>query len=438
MTKRNVILAVLISVLISCSEKDPTIPFTVDPVAVETVSSGNNVTVTISSPVSWRATSSESWCRIVPSSGSATSSIGTDLTLTLDENNGLERGCLVEFVSDVGERASIQVFQNHSGDGVVLDKDTYRISGETTHLEIPFRCGPPVVNIDDNWISLERIGSDKIELSIERYDSLLNRTGNLRLSAPDGNPVNIQIIQGDGFSDPSFYRYMLEHYDRNMDGNLSKQDLESVRTLTIELEYYERPITILDGFGCIPNMEVLRILQEYVHYSNLDLKLTDHPSIERIELGPWLPSSITSIEVTGCPSLRSVDFNDGEKLERAIIRDNPSLEDLILVNGYFGANCSTLKHLVVEGCDNIKNLKVQLATFEEGMSLEPLPNLRSVDFQLIDGIRGLDFSQSPQLESVTVYPYRYGSGMFKFVLVPKSIASRAKTDIPDGVSILYK
>ena len=72
------------------------------------------------------------------------------------------------------------------------------------------------------------------------------------------------------------------------------------------------------------------------------------------------------------------------------------------------------------------------------MSLEPLPHLRSVDFQFIDGIRGLDFSQSPQLENVTVYPDRHGTGQFKYLLIPKSIASKAKIDVSNTISIVYK
>ena len=402
----------MISILASCTEKVISVPFSVDPVSVEAEASENHITINVSSPASWVATSSESWCRIVPSSGSATSSIGTDLSLTLDENNGFERRCYLEIVTDSGEKAIIQVSQNHSGKGVVIENDTYRISGGTTHLEIPFRSGrSPVVDIHNDWISLERISDERVELSIERYDSLINRTGILQLATPENDPIDIHIIQGDGFSDPALYNYMLERYDRDSDGILTKQDLSSVRTVTVELMNLEQPITRLDGFGCIPSME---------------------------EFGPWLSSCLTSMVITDCPSLQSVDFNDGERLERAVFRNNPRLEDLTLVNGYFGDNCSTLKHLVVEGCDNIKNLRVQLTTFEEGMSLEPLPHLRSVDFQFIDGIRGLDFSQSPQLENVTVYPDRHGTGQFKYLLIPKSIASKAKIDVSNTISIVYK
>ena len=429
----------MISILASCTEKVISVPFSVDPVSVEAEASEIHITINVSSPASWVATSSESWCRIVPSSGSATSSIGTDLSLTLDENNGFERRCYLEIVTDSGGKAIIQVSQNHSGKGVVIENDTYRISGGTTHLEIPFRSGrSPVVDIHNDWISLERISDERVELSIERYDSLINRTGILQLATPENDPIDIHIIQGDGFSDPALYNYMLERYDRDSDGILTKQDLSSVRTVTVELMNLEQPITRLDGFGCIPSMEVLRILQDYIQRTDLDLILKDHPSVARIEFGPWLSSCLTSMVITDCPSLQSVDFNDGERLERAVFRNNPRLEDLTLVNGYFGDNCSTLKHLVVEGCDNIKNLRVQLTTFEEGMSLEPLPHLRSVDFQFIDGIRGLDFSQSPQLENVTVYPDRHGTGQFKYLLIPKSIASKAKIDVSNTISIVYK
>lgn len=429
----------MISILTSCSENSIIVPFSVDPASVETEAIENHVTITVTSPSSWIATCSESWCRIVPSSGSATSSIGTDLTLALDENNGFERSCSVEFVTDSGEKAIIQVSQNHRGKGIVIEDDTYRIKGGTTHLEIPFRCSSsPVVNTLDDWITLERVSNDRVELSFESYSSLLNRTGILQLSAMGNEPVDIRIIQGDGFSDPALYNYMLDHYDQDMDGILSRKDLATVQTVTIELESMEEPITELDGFDCIPNMEVLRLPQAFPQHTNLDLRLIDHPSVKRIEFESFLPSCITSMEVTGCPLLQSVDFNDGERLERAIFRNNPRLEDLILVNGYVGDNCSTLKHLVVEGCDNIKNLKVHLTTFEEGMSLEPLSHLKSVDFKFIDGIRGLDFSQSPQLESVTIYNYRYGSGQFKYLLIPKSIASRANIDVSDEISIFYK
>ncbi len=432
--------AILISIISSCNgEKETATPFSVSAEAIETEAAEARITITVSSPSPWTAESAGSWCGIIPPSGGPTSSIGTSVTLVVDKNEGTERSCDVTIVSESGEKASIRVFQDHDTDGIVLEKDSYKIDGETTLLDIPFYCGVPITAApQESWMEVTSSNSNSISLRIGKYQSFYNRTGILRLTSADGRRRDIRITQGDGFSDPVLYEYILNRYDLNGDGILSKNELARITSLTLRLTDDELPIKVLDGFECMSGLKSLKIHDfNYAHEFPLILRINGHPSITTLEFGDdWSSDSgISYMEVTDCPELQIVDFDSGRKLEKAVFISNPSLQELTLNNEFYGYDCSTLKDLVLEGCEGLRKIMIGNAHFEREQKWGPLPQLRTFEMRDFDGTQCLDFSKSLYLESVNL---NSGVGSLKYILIPKNLKTDFKTDASSEISIIYK
>ena len=434
-----VLSAVLIAVFSSCEgEKDIVVPFSISTETIEAEAAETKVPITVTSPSPWKAECVDPWCVIVPSSGGPTSSVGTSVIITAVRNDGLERSCDVSIISDSGERAVVRVSQNHATKGLVLEKDQYKVGGETTHLEIPFHCDQPITAKSmDDWLELETITDNTLKLRFGEHLSLLSRTGIIRLGTNTGMSREIRVTQGDGFKDPALYDYLLSRYDADGDGILSKNDLSGLTSLTLDLSDMISPITELEGFECIPRLNSLYIYEPYYAFNtSRSLKINGHQSLTVLDFGvdSYYHSSISTIEITNCPQLQKVDFGLGFKLEKAVFKDNPGLQELTLVNPV-SSDDVTLKDLVLEGCEGLRNIKIGNAHFEKEQNWGPLPQLRSLELRDFDGIQCLDLSQSAHLESVNLY---FGTGSLKYMMIPKNLKTDFKTNVESDITIIYK
>ena len=433
---------IVASLLASCGKTEVIeVPFGVPNEYIVLEASENRASVTLSSPSPWKAESDVSWCKIFPSGGSATASSGTSLTIVVERNDSFERSCHVTVTSKDGNRTVINVSQKVSGEGIVLEKDVFRISGETTRLEIPFRCSGNIqAQSDAEWLRHVSISDGKVVLEVEKHESLVNRSDLVRLSSSDGRQKDIRIVQGDGFDDPVLYEILLDSYDIDKDGILTKSDLSLLEEVTLNLTgTFETPVTDLSGFGCIPNLKVLNIIDfSYPFQSPLKLKLNDLKNLTLVDFGSdigW-DSGITDIEISGCPKLQKIDFPNGRRLENCHITNNPSLKYLRLINGYYSVDYTPIKHLVIEGCEGLESLTIGNATFQEEPVIGSMPNLRQVDIgsgTSVYGLRCLDLSESVVLEKVEAH----ATGL-EYILIPHSLGTRVTINTSDKVTILYK
>ena len=120
--------------------------------------------------------------------------------------------------------------------------------------------------------------------------------------------------------------------------------------------------------------------------------------------------------------------------EKAVFKDNPGLQELTLVNPV-SSDDVTLKDLVLEGCEGLRNIKIGNAHFEKEQNWGPLPQLRSLELRDFDGIQCLDLSQSAHLESVNLY---FGTGSLKYMMIPKNLKTDFKTNVGSDITIIYK
>ncbi len=437
-----IVTLIVASLLASCGKTEVIeVPFGVPNEYIVLEASDNRASVTLSSPSPWKAESDVSWCKIFPSGGSATASSGTSLTIVVERNDSFERSCHVTVTSEDGNRTVINVSQKVSGEGIVLEKDVFRISGETTRLEIPFRCSGNIqAQSDAEWLRHVSISDGKVVLEVEKHESLINRSDLVRLSSSDGRQKDIRIVQGDGFDDPVLYEILLDSYDIDKDGILTKSDLSLLEEVTLNLTgTFETPVTDLSGFGCIPNLKVLNIIDfSYPFQSPLKLKLNDLKNLTLVDFGSdigW-DSGITDIEISGCPKLQKIDFPNGRRLENCHITNNPSLKYLRLINGYYSVDYTPIKHLVIEGCEGLESLTIGNATFQEEPVIGSMPNLRQVDIgsgTSVYGLRCLDLSESVVLEKVEAH----ATGL-EYILIPHSLGTRVTINTSDKVTILYK
>lgn len=437
-----IVTLIVASLLASCGKTEVIeVPFGVPNEYIVLEASDNRASVTLSSPSPWKAESDVSWCKIFPSGGSATASSGTSLTIVVERNDSFERSCHVTVTSEDGNRTVINVSQKVSGEGIVLEKDVFRISGETTRLEIPFRCSGNIqAQSDAEWLRHVSISDGKVVLEVEKHESLVNRSDLVQLSSSDGRQKDIRIVQGDGFDDPVLYEILLESYDTDKDGILTKSDLSLLEEVTLNLTgTFETPVTDLSGFGCIPNLKVLNIIDfSYPFQSPLKLKLNDLKNLTLVDFGSdigW-DSGITDIEISGCPKLQKIDFPNGRRLENCHITNNPSLKYLRLINGYYSVDYTPIKHLVIEGCEGLESLTIGNATFQEEPVIGSMPNLRQVDIgsgTSVYGLRCLDLSESVVLEKVEAH----ATGL-EYILIPHSLGTRVTINTSDKVTILYK
>lgn len=437
-----IVTLIVTSLLASCGKTEVIeVPFGVPNEYIVLEANDNRATITLSSPSPWKAESDAAWCKIFPTSGSATSSSGTSLTITVEHNDGFERSCHVTVTSQEGDKTVINLSQKISSEGVVLEKDIFRISGETTRLDIPFRCSGNIqAQSDAEWLRHVSIGDGNVLLEVEKHESLVNRSGLVRLSSSDGRHKDIRIVQGDGFDDPVLYEKLLESYDTDKDGILTKSDLSLLEEVTLNLTgTFETPVTDLSGFGCIPNLKVLQIIDySYPFQAPLKLRLNDLKNLTLVDFGSdmgW-DSGITDMEISGCPKLQKIDFPKGRRLENCRITNNQSLKYLRLINGIYSVDYTPIKHLVIEGCEGLESLTIGNATFQEEPTIGSMPNLRQIDIGTgtsVYGLRCLDLSESVVLEKVEAH-----STDLEYILISHSLGTNVTINTSNKVTILYK
>lgn len=434
-------LTLIIAFAASCDKNDGMdVPFAVSRETFELDASESRTSFIISSSSPWSIKSDASWCKVVPSSGSPTSSEGTSVTLVADRNEGIGRNCDVFATSQTGEKYVIKVSQRHDDNGIILEKDTFHVSGQTTSVQIPFLCsGTLKAETPDDWLKTSVAGNGTIVLEMEEYQSLANRTGTVFLYSSDGSLKSIRVTQGDGFNDHGLYDILLSQYDQDKDGILSKKDLAILEEVTVPIMgLSDEPIRELSGFECIPNLKILRII-EYFHWPHepLVLKLNGLKNLTEIDFGSDLgwASFISSMEISGCPKLGKIDFHAGYTLKTCVIRDNHSLKELRLSDGYFSVDDSSyLNYLTIDGCDNLESVMISFAAFEEDPSLGSLPKLQHMVIDgTVRGIRCLDLSESVILKTVTAY-----SDGLEYILLPSSLRADVTIDTYNKVTVLYR
>lgn len=432
--------------LFSCERRVDVVQTSLSPESLTSPAKQGEVVFTVVSPQPWRIVSSGSWCKPIPMDGGPTSSVGTAVSIWLEENEGFERECEISLI--VGEEtvASAVVSQGLDEAGLVFGQTRYKISGSTNRLEIPYYSATEIsVEPLCTWVSVSQVMQDRIILDIETHASLLNRTGQVCVTASDGKERTLDIIQGDGFSDSQMYGYMLRLYDIDGDGFLSKEEAATVEQMNLKaclLEYehgfleYSHDIPVLDGFDYFPNLRELTIdaNREWNYPIRNKLYVDGHPSLTSLTITGHI-AELTFISASNCPNLERVTLENGYNLHSADVSYCPKLRVLHLVNGVFGLYSDRLSSLNLIGSPHIESLTLGGATFSEEPDFGPLEDVRSVSFSSMAGVRCLDLSKSRFLESVSWIDYSSNHEQNRLVLIPSSRQALIKTNCDAGIEI---
>lgn len=118
------------------------------------------------------------------------------------------------------------------------------------------------------------------------------------------------------FEDPRFKAYLVEHFDTDGDGEMSKEEM----ALITEISFSESGIESLDGIKYCTNLETLHFTMEPIKTLDVsgcsaltglscvgcliaDLNICGRTSLKSIFCGY---NGLTSLDISDCPALESV------------------------------------------------------------------------------------------------------------------------------------
>ena len=433
-----------IALLFSCEKPEYSFETSMTPESVTGNAESNYLSLTVISPHPWAIVCSESWCKAIPFDGSPTSSSGTEVRLHLEDNTGIERSCVVSLVVEEKTVASSVIHQGYNPDVLLLGQTTFQLSGQDNHLEIPYRYdGVIAVEPLCEWISVAQVGQNSIILDIEPYEHPLKRKGSVRVTESDGEEYVLDIIQGDGFSDPQMLNYMVRQFDSDGDGFLSRAEAEVVENIKIDFaDAGNSKLQILDGFDYFPNLKKLTIIGGWgarrgTHAGTFRKMYIDgHPKITTLLMdGDYLFTSL--ISVSNCPDLESVILHhgsDGDSMISVDISQCPKLHTLHIMNHFVGDYLSLLN---MKGLPNLETLYINGAEFSEEPDFGLSEKLTEVQFYHVIGVKCVDFSKSINLESISWLGWLYDRESLSFLLLPSNRQNKIKTNLREGISVVY-
>ena len=192
-------LVAIVSV-ISC-EKAPMLEFT-GSTSVTIGKDGGSQTITFTANRDWSVSSSESWCKVSPASGTA-SDAPVSVTVTCDPNTTYDaRTCTVTVRAD--ELSQTITVTQDTGIGLIVSQTEYNLSNAAQTIEVEVKANVKYnVSIDAEgakWITntgTKGLSSEKIVFNIAANDTYDSRVGKITISQADGSLSGIiTVTQG--------------------------------------------------------------------------------------------------------------------------------------------------------------------------------------------------------------------------------------------------
>ena len=126
------------------------------------------------------------------------------------------------------------------------------------------------------------------------------------------------------FPDPIFRAYVLENFDTNKDGKISKKEAAAVKGIDVSKDYDITPdnkkIASLEGVQYFTNLTTLDC-----HYNKLtELDVTQNPALETLDCGG---NQLTELDVRQNPALTVLNCG-GNQLTKLDVTQNTALTEL--------------------------------------------------------------------------------------------------------------
>ncbi len=196
----------LIGLFIAISCQQPPYVILTGPGALSFTCDGGSQSFSFSANRKWTVTSSESWCKVTPSSGAAGEE-GISIGVTVDKNPTYEtRECTLAIrVEELTETVTVR---QDMGLGLVVSPNIYEVSCAAQTIEVEVLANVDytveIERPEDDWLSYggtKGLPKGTIVLAVSENETYEAREGRIALKQTDGNLVEritVRQAQNDG------------------------------------------------------------------------------------------------------------------------------------------------------------------------------------------------------------------------------------------------
>ncbi|MGM9767795.1 MAG: leucine-rich repeat domain-containing protein [Candidatus Cryptobacteroides sp.] len=202
------------------------------------------------------------------------------------------------------------------------------------------------------------------------------------------------------FADPIFAAYVLENFDYDQDGVISKSEAESVKSIDVD----SYGVTSLEGISMFTNLEDIDL-------SGNAIKVVDLRDMDKLQYLVLQNSGTETLLLGGCTgltsiiarnnSLKDVDLSDQTGIQFLDLGQN--LLTSFSISGrsglqYVAVDMNSLSTLTIEGCPNIKTLACHKNSLE-ALDITSMPRIDWLDCS-DNNIKSLDLPAGSALISL--------------------------------------
>jgi hypothetical protein len=375
---------------------------------------GGEETVTVTSSKSWTLEGSADWVEADKTEGESGESVVKFTVSTTNETDAAKE-VTFNFVSG-SEKAPLKIQQNQEGK-LIIDEESKTLSVSNTEQNVTVQLQ---TNIEPVTATIEE-GVDWIEAVDTR--AMIDKEFSFKVLAnTEGGPRDATIIFKNAdaseqivikqagkeltypavIPDKVLKTYIMTNFDTNKDGEISKEEAETVKT--IELTGSE--IASIDGLEYFPNLETVdftthRLLKADFSqcYALKELNLSSGAGLSSVVL----PASLEELSIMQCNKLKKIDLSAAPNLKNLYasnsgfvvapdLSKNTKLESV----GFGAAKFSTID---VSKNTELKSLNVGGDVFN---SLDVTNNPKLTDLSVTGTITALDLTKSAQLEVLNI------------------------------------
>jgi hypothetical protein len=209
----------------------------------------------------------------------------------------------------------------------------------------------------------------------------------------NGEQPDVPKAPPEDFADERFYTFLLENFDADKDGVISREEANRVR----QMDCSSSRFTSLTGIEHFPNLEKLNV--EHVLYGGaVDLDLSKNIALTELYA---TGAGIRTLDVSGCPLLKILLVGDSE-IETLDVGNNLQLEILDISHTrieaiYLGKNIA-LKELYCAGKDP--------ASGTSGMQMTELDVSANIRLERLDcsgnKLAKIDLAKNPELRDLDI------------------------------------
>lgn len=391
---------------LSCQKQPgaPEISLSQEVLSLDSAAGSGTVELTVNRP--WTATTDVPWCKVIPASGNGFDGLPGDLHIVCEENpDHAERSCTVTIKSGALTK-TLTVKQNHK-EGVLIPENDFELGPEERTFSIDlWYTTPYTVETDgqsSDWISIVRTKSmtgGALTIHLTENTSVA-RTGQINVSY-NGHEDIIRIRQSCGYVkfEDDLFKSACMVYDENQDGRLSVDEARKATMLYIEpetksvagLEQFVNLSTLYCTYAALETLDITPLTAlEYLLVNGRLKNLLCHglPQLKELILRE---TAISSLDLTGCDGLTTLDVNDDTRLTDVRFGNHPKLASLSFLFCPFASDFSLISF------PSLKEVHLESLNQTKHLTISDLPKLERLDITSNPVLSDLEVTECPSLQ----------------------------------------